>query len=103
MTVHVAERRRSARLPAAYPAVIVDSQGRFIAKGRTTNISHEGAFILASAKALVPEQVVAIEITVPSLGGTPKTRVVVYTCRVARRQGIGQLLGVGVEFLRKLR
>ena len=103
MTVHLAERRRSARLPAAHLAVIADQHGRFIAKGRTANISEQGALILANAGSLQLEQIVIVELTVPSADGTSKRRVVVYTCRIARRQAVGPLLGVGVEFLRKLR
>jgi len=102
LTIRLAERRRSVRLSAAYPATLTDGHGRFLAKGRTANISEGGAFVLANANSLQPEQVVVVELSIPAPGRSPNRRVVTYACRIARRQALGQLVGVGVEFLRKL-
>ena len=102
VTIRAAERRRSIRESAAYPAVIADRHGRFIARGRTANISEQGAFVLADAQSLKLQQVVLVELSLPSLKRPDARRVVTYACRIARRQQIGQLVGVGVEFLQKI-
>ena len=101
MTIRTAERRQSVRNSAAYPAVISDRHGRPLARGRTANISEHGAFVLANGQSLQLEQIVLIELSVPSLRGQGR-RCVLYACRIARRQQLGQLVGVGVEFLQKL-
>jgi hypothetical protein len=103
LTTRLAERRRNDRLPAAYPATITDRQGRFLAKGRTTNISAQGTFVLAGGNALEPDQIVVIEMGIPVPGKPSQRRAVAFACRIVRRQQIGQLVGVGVEFLRKVR
>ena len=46
MIVRTVERRRSVRMPAAFPAMLLDSSGRTIAQGRTANISETGVFVI---------------------------------------------------------
>jgi hypothetical protein len=102
MTVRLAERRRSVRSTAAYATLLVDPRGRVLARGRAANISEHGLFIIVSTSDPPEEGKVAlVEITIPSsvAGGT---RIVVYSCRIVRRQELGQLVGLGVEFREKL-
>jgi hypothetical protein len=101
MTVRVAEKRRSVRIPAAYPTLLADPGGRFLARGRTANISEHGLFVIVSTPTPPPDgEAVIIEVTVPA--PNDDTRTVVYTCRIVRRQAVGHLVGLGVEFAKKL-
>ncbi len=101
MTVRLAERRRSIRSMAAYAALLVDPRGRVLARGRTANISEHGLFVIVNTPDPPKEGKVAIvEITIPSLAAG--TRTVVYSCRIVRRQELGQLVGLGMEFREKL-
>lgn len=101
MTIRIAERRRSVRIPAAYPTLVADPHGRFLARGRTANISEHGLFVIVSTPAPPPSgEEVVVELSVPA--PNDDTRTVTYSCRIARRQAVGQLIGLGVEFARKL-
>jgi len=107
MTVWTAERRRSVRVPAAYPATVHDGRGRILTRGRTANISEHGVLLITPRRdGLLVDQQVAVELTVPAApAARPRrqaTRTVRYHCRIARTQPLGQLLGLGIEFLRKL-
>ena len=50
MAVRTAERRRSMRVAAAYQALVRDRRGKFVARGRTANISHNGVFVVVHAR-----------------------------------------------------
>ena len=101
MTVRVAERRRSVRIPAAYPTLLADPCGQVLARGRTANISEQGLFVIVSTPAPPPDgEAVIVEISVPA--PNDDTRTVVYSCRIVRRQAVGHLIGLGVEFAIKL-
>ncbi len=104
MSVRAAERRRSVRQPAAYPTVLADSRGKTLARGRTANISDHGLFIIVGQRLSPSDEAnVIAKISIPSAAGRGKeTRIVVYECRIVRRQALGQLVGLGVEFARKL-
>lgn len=101
MSVRVAERRRSVRIPAAYPALLADQQGHILARGRTGNISEHGLFVIVSSPS-PPQQgrTAVVHITIPA--DDDETRTVVYSCRIVRRQAVGQLVGLGVEFSEKI-
>lgn len=107
MSTRVAEKRRSPRTPAVYPAAILDNDGYLLAWGRTSDISESGVFIIAETQWQPQiDARVTIEIKLP---GFPqerrrdKPRFVMYEARVVRTQEIGHLIGVGLELLNKLR
>ena len=100
MTVRVGERRRSIRLPAAYPTLLAEPDGRVLARGRTANISEHGLFLIISSPTLPPQgHTLVVEITVPAPNDDVRT--ISYSCRIVRRQEVGQLVGLGVEFARE--
>jgi hypothetical protein len=100
MTVRVGERRRSIRLPAAYPTLLAEPGGRVLARGRTANISEHGLFLIVSSPTLPPQgHTLIVEITVPAPNDDVRT--ISYSCRIVRRQAVGQLVGLGVEFARE--
>ena len=103
MSVRAAERRRSTRHTAAYPTVLVDLRGNILARGRSANISEHGLFVIVSglASPLAGGNVVA-KVSIPATAGGKQTRIVVYECRIVRRQALGQLVGLGVELCKKL-
>ena len=109
MTVRTAERRRSVRLAAAYPAIVRDRRGRILARGRTANISEKGVFVIARRRAgpPPPQEDISVELTIPAArtlrSRRQAVRTVRYRGRIARTQPIGQLIGLGIEFLEKLR
>ncbi|HAU39006.1 MAG TPA: hypothetical protein DCX07_14995, partial [Phycisphaerales bacterium] len=49
LSVVVAERRRCRRAPASYPVRVCNARGKFLARGRTTNISEGGVHIMVPA------------------------------------------------------
>ncbi len=105
MTTHEKERRRSPRVPAAYPVAITDRRGSLIAKGRTVDISEGGVGVIVNtSKPLKQDATVFIELSLPSLSNDRHShgRKVNYRCRVAYTRSLGQLTGCGLEFLEKL-
>ncbi len=99
--VRPADRRRSVRIPAAYPTLLADLSGHVLARGRAANISEQGLFVIVSQPTVAPDgKTLVVEITLP--GPNDDTRTVAYSCRVVRTQAIGQLMGLGVEFAEKL-
>ncbi len=103
MTVRTAERRRNSRLPAAFRSILRDRRGRILAKGRTANISENGVFIMLSrAVSAALHDTVSVEMTVPAdpIAGT--RRLVNYRCRIVRRQEMGNMVGLGLTFVKKL-
>ena len=108
MAVRTAERRRSNRLAAAYTAVVTDQRGRVLARGRTANISENGCFVIARRReGPPPRQCATIEMVLPAAGATrpgrTATRTILYHCRIIRTQPLGQLVGMGIELLDKIR
>ncbi len=107
MTVRTAERRCGARAATAYSVVVRSRKGRVLARGRTANISENGVFVLARLReeSLRDGQVIldlAIPATAAARGKKKATRTVTFLCRIARTTPVGQLLGIGVEFIEKL-
>ena len=104
MSIRTAERRRSIRVAAAHPYVLRDRKNRVIGRGRTSNISEAGVLTVVRDHPRIPDQgQVVLDLTVPAdpIAGT--TRTVKYRCRVVRRQTMGNMIGLGLEFLQKLR
>lgn len=104
MSVRIAERRRSVRVEGVYPAVIYDETGGVIGRGRTGNLSESGVFIITRRrKGLLQAEKMFVEMTVPAAGKTHGrrnvARTVRRTCRLVRTQVLGQLLGLGIEFV----
>ena len=102
------ERRRSSRIPAAYPVTVLSRKGRFLARGRTVNISEHGVFILTHGQGRFrPEQHILIELRIPATCQSSNRRevhrTVCYLARIIRLQRVGQQLGMGIEFLEKIR
>ena len=107
MSVRSEERRRDFRAPAAHAATIMDARGRVIARGRSANISENGVMIIIrSNSSLDGLGEVLVELTLPGVSKKDvihgETRTVRYRCRVARVQTLGQLVGLGMEFMEKL-
>ena len=104
MTIRVAERRRYPRMPTAYPALLADQHGRTLVRGRAANASERGVLIIARDSDLLSEgRHLILHLTVPSMSGHgPRTRKVVYRYRIVRRQELGGLVGLGLEFGEKL-
>ena len=103
MFVHATERRLSLRVSSAYPVKVWDEHQTLLTSGRTANLSENGLMAVVRSCTLPPE--VLIEITLPSAGpprrGRPGTRTVHYRARVVRRLIMGNLMGLGVQLLRK--
>lgn len=101
----VTERRRSVRSPAAYPVAVYDRRGKALARGRTANISESGVVAIVSLRQpLAIDARVILELSIPSASALKRreARIVAYLCRVARRQSVGHLTALGVEFVEKL-
>jgi len=107
MSVRLADRRRSYRMAASHHVVVRDKRGRMLARGRTANISENGAFVLVRC-AKPPRQNTdgILEMTVPAFSGVRHkpgaTRVLCFACRIVRVQQLGQLVGLGIELGEKL-
>ena len=98
-----AERRHNNRIPAAYPVVLCNRAGDVIARGRTANTSPTGMLIITrySSELCGADELIAhVTMPAPSVGEHPSgKRTVTHRCRIARVQCLGNLLGLGVEFL----
>jgi len=108
MTVHITERRQQHRLAAAYPIRILAGRGKVVCAGRTANITEGGVYALFRfARELSATTRVTVEMILPahtdSDAARGETRTVRYRCRITRQELMGGHLGVGLEFLEKLR
>jgi len=102
-----AERRSTARASVAHPVLICNRRGRVLGRGRTGNISENGVFVVVPEPgALARSGQLVIRIELPSTrqarNGRNATRQVSYLARVVHSQSLGQMLGLGLEFLQKL-
>ncbi len=107
MPARKSDRRRTPRVIAAHPVVILGRRGAVISRGRMANVSEDGAFVVADRRSGLEEMPeVTAEIELPSASAKPErhapTRTVRYRCRVVRAQVLGQLLGLGLAFIEKL-
>ena len=106
MSKRVAERRRNQRIPEIHPAAVLDADGYLLARGRTSNISERGVFIIADGP-WGPElnSTVILELklpAVPTARKPHKRRTVIYQARVVRTQKAGEVFGVGLELVAKV-
>jgi hypothetical protein len=104
MNVRTAECRRSVRMPASHFAIIRDHRNRReLGRGRTADINEGGVFIVVPSSEKIPESGnVCLSLTVPADPAAGTKRQVIYTCRIVHRKEMGNMVGLGLEFLRKL-
>ncbi|MFA6134339.1 MAG: PilZ domain-containing protein [Phycisphaerae bacterium] len=103
MITGIGERRRGVRASAAYPATLTDQRGKMVARGRTVNISEKGVFLLIHHGQVPSGKVLVAHLSVPSAARHgPATRTVSYSCHIVRTQMLGRMMGVGIEFNKKL-
>ena len=108
MSVSTAERRRSRRMAASHPAALYGDNGSLVARGRTSNISENGLFLLAKIRGKTPQEggQVVLEMSVPDASSKPNrrrcTRTVRFIARIVRSVRLGHLVGLGVEFQQQL-
>ena len=106
MAIRVAEGRANHRAAAAHPIVVRDLDGGLLARGRTSNISETGVFLIAQTNWLAEvDQEVHICLTLPATRKAQRRderRAVVYTARVVRLRMLGHMLGVGLELQDKI-
>ena len=104
MHLRTGERRRAERLGAYGPAILRDSAMKFVARCRVTNLSADGAFLMVRDKPDLPREGEAFVELVLTIGtGREKTQQTsVYRCRVIRSKQMGELIGLGLEFLEKV-
>jgi hypothetical protein len=104
MFARATERRQSLRISAAHPVRILDNDESLLTSGRTANTSEDGLMAVVRTCPLPPE--VLIEIALPSLANSRRaygqTRIVCYRARVIRLQVMGNLMGLGVQLLKKV-
>ena len=104
MKVRVSERRRSERYAVSGGVILRRPDGHFIARCDVTNMSEHGLFVVTREDPHVPQEgEVLVEIPLPpgqEQGERLKTTV--YRCRIARRQDMGNLMGLGLEFGEKV-
>jgi len=103
-----AERRSTARASVTYPVSLFDRRGNILARGRTTDVSQSGVFavVVPTSKAVRARHVV-LDLTVPdgkaSRGRKGAGRKVTYLARIVRHENLGHMLGIGLEFVEKLK
>ena len=107
MSVRTGDNRLSMRGSSAHFAVVRDTRGKVLANGRTANISEKGVFVVARlAGPAVKGQQVVVQMTLPNAavkrGKRRLTRTVTYRCRVTRIEEMGDLTGLGAEFIEKV-
>lgn len=107
MKALTSDRRRGRRMAGTYRTIIRDKGGRLIACGRSTNISEKGVFVVATVPTGPPQsEQVVLELTLPgtklSSGKKSPYRKVHYLARIVRTQQLGDMLGLGLEFVEKL-
>ena len=104
MTVRTAERRRSVRAPSAHHATLHDNRNRTtLGRGRTANISENGVLLVLHNSERIPKTGnVCLSLIIPADPVLGTKRQVIYRCRIIRRQEMGNMLGLGLEFITKL-
>ena len=102
----ISERRRYQRFSSTCPVVVRDLHGQVVARGRTSNTSVSGAFVIAPMDAApsLGDQLL-IEVKLLRSGGPHARRGprrAHYLARVVRLRQIGQLVGLGMELTEQL-
>jgi hypothetical protein len=95
-------------MAAVYPIRILAGRGRVTCAGRTANLTERGVYALFRfGRELSAAGSITVELVLPahttSESARDDTRTVRYRCRVTRQELMGQHLGVGLEFVAKLR
>ncbi len=107
LSSHINERRQGVRATGAHPVSLFDSRDNLLGSGRTVNISAGGLFaIFETAETFELNSRVVVQMTLPAMPGAlrpDKPRLVSYTARVANVRHVGQMLGLGLELLTKVR
>ena len=103
MSVRSAERRRSRRKAASHHAAVFTRSGALVARGKTSNISENGVFLLARIDGKTPVSGrVTLELVVPDASNKPnrsaRMRTVRFSARIIRTVRLGHLVGLGIEF-----
>lgn len=100
-----ADRRIDRRTSLSQAATILLRSGREVARGRTSNVSAKGAFVITRLSGHLPGigGAVFVDLTVPAVdsrrGRCGKTRQVRRAGRIVRITRLGQLVGLGIEFV----
>jgi c-di-GMP-binding flagellar brake protein YcgR len=106
MPVRTTDRRRNPRIPAAYPVRLFSTGGRDLGRARSVNISAGGIGIMTADRAELPRRgELVVEVSIPDAARASRpnaTRTVRYRGRIVRDQQLGQMVGLGIQFLRKL-
>lgn len=90
-------------MAASYLATIRDARNRLLARGRTANISETGVLVVVRRSGLIPETgEIIVDLLIPADPVAGTKREVSYRCRIARRQELANLIGLGLEFLEKV-
>ena len=104
MNVRTAERRCSVRMPATHFAIIRDHRNRReLGRGRTADVNESGILVVVRSSEKIPTSGnVCVSLTVPADPAAGTKRQVIYTCRIVHREEMGNMVGLGLEFLTKL-
>ena len=94
-------------MAAVHPIRVINGRGGVAAVGRTANITENGVYALfRSGRELPTSGVITVELVLPAHtvaeSRKGETRTVYYRCRVTRQELMGQHLGVGLEFVKKI-
>lgn len=101
-----AERRSSSREAVCQGATVLRQDGSVAARGRTSNLSPRGVFVISRLHGQLPEvgDPVLVELTLSAAavagGKGRRTRIVKQDGRIVRTTRLGQLVGLGIEFTR---
>ena len=103
MSVSAAERRLSRRGAASHAATVLATNGSVIARGKTSNISEDGVFVVAKIRGNSPENTnVVLELSVPDASSKSsrrgRMRTVRFKARIVRTIRMGNLVGLGIAF-----
>jgi len=104
MNVQTAERRKVERVASAQTAELWDRDNRkMLGRGRTANRSEVGVMLVVRRDQQVPaEGEVCIRLSTPPSMHDGRGRRTAYVCRIVRRQELGNMLGLGLQFLKKI-
>ena len=100
-----AERRRSDRMAICQGVTVLRDDGSVLARGRTSNLSPKGTLVISRIQGELPRigDAVVVELTVPSSSSSPSkvrmNRTVRQKARIVRTTRLGQLAGLGIEFV----
>ena len=107
MNISLLDQRQGVRSSSAYAIRVRDMGGRALGQGRTANISERGVLVLVNTpEDMEVGQQVLLDMVLPGVSGATRqdsAHTVTYEARVANVRYIGQMLGVGLELIKKVR